>query len=172
MRTIRLPLAGAVILSLSVGLAVGVAAETVTIPDGGASSITGTLVEPVHVNGPEPAPGEPGVVRNSWQYDIEWEDATLPTKAALVMSEDLHFIAGPDSFAIVCWGNLTIDDEDGYMTGPVRGFAYKDGRAELQAILEGGGAYEGLGVILTGPLGSHVGGPVEGVLFEGSVPQG
>jgi len=172
MRTFRIPLAGAIILSLLLGAATATVAQTVTIPDGAADHVTGTLVNAEHVYGPEPAPGLPGVMRNKWRYQVEWDGAIqLPASVSLVMSEDVHFMAGPDALAVICWGHVAFEDEDGYMVGPFRGYMDDTGEVRIQAMVEGGGIYEGLNAILSGPIGGPGGGPIDGLLFEGYMPQ-
>jgi hypothetical protein len=171
MRTFRLRICGAIFSSLLLCSSVQAAATTDVIPGGGADRVTGQLVAPVHVYGPEPAPGQPGVTASKWQYDVTWDgDIQLPSHVTLVTREDLHFMAGPERNALVCWGNAAFEDEAGYMVGPVRGFVI-DGVAQIQAMLSGGGAYEGVNAILTGPIGGAGGGTIEGLVFQGYMPQ-
>ena len=108
---------------------------------------------------------------SKWQYDVAWDgNVKLPDRVTLVMREDMHFMAGDDRQAVVCWGHVAVEDGEGYLAGPVRGFAV-DGTAEMQAMLTGGGAYEGLNAILAGPIGGEDGGAIQGLVFEGFMPQ-
>jgi hypothetical protein len=171
MRTSKLLLSGAIVASFLLGPAAVATATTDVIPGGSADRVSGQLVDPVHAYGPDPAPGLPGIMVDKWRYDVAWEgDLALPSHLTLVMHEDVHFMVGPERHAVVCWGEIALEDEDGYMVGPVRGFAV-DGAAELHAMLSGGGAYEGANMILTGPIGGEGGGPIEGIVFEGFMPQ-
>ncbi|MGD8684024.1 MAG: hypothetical protein PVG27_08760 [Chloroflexota bacterium] len=171
MRTFRLALGAAVISSLLLCASVVTAAAADPIPGGAADRVSGQLIVPEHIYGPEPAPGLPGVMASKWQYEVAWDsDIQLPRHVTLVMREDLHFMSGPERAAVVCWGNIAIEDSNGYLAGPVRGFAI-DGDAQVQAMLTGGGAYEGVNAILTGPIGGEEGGTIEGLVFEGYMPQ-
>jgi hypothetical protein len=108
---------------------------------------------------------------SKWQYDVSWDgDVQLPDRVTLVMREDLHFMTGDERHAVVCWGHASFEDSEGYLVGPVRGFAV-DGTAEVQAMLTGGGAYDGLNAILSGPIGGEDGGAIEGIVFAGYMPQ-
>ena len=170
MPTFRLCLCTAIILSLAIGAGAAVAGHD-HIPRGAAARLSGELQAPVHVYGPEPAPGLPGIMASKWQYDVAWDsEVRLPSSVTLVMREDMHFMAGDDRHAVVCWGHVAFEDPDGYLAGPVRGFAV-DGDAEVHAMLSGGGAYDGLNAILTGPIGGEAGGVIEGLVFEGYMPQ-
>ena len=171
MRTLRL-LGGAAISAVLLATVALGATSTNPIPDGAADRVTGELTDPVHVFGPEPAPALEGVVANTWQYEATWDaDYQLPTSATVTMREDLHFMAGPEGRAVVCWGNAAFEDENGYLAGPIIGYAV-DGATEVQAVLTGSGAYEGLNAIISGALGGDEGGPIEGLMFEGYLPQG
>ena len=171
MRTFRLPLIGAAVLSLLLGTASLAVAAPVTIPGGGAEFVTGALVDPVHVSGPEAAPGLPGVMQHKLRYSVEWDsDVPLPDSAIVVMNDDLHFMAGAASTR-VCWGQVVFEDKNGYMVGPFRGYIDDLGQANIQAMVQGGGDYAGLNAILNGPLGSDQGGPFAGLLFEGFTPR-
>ncbi len=170
MRPLRLSLCTAILCSLMIAAA-GTAANDDRIPGGAAERLSGQLQSPVHVYGPEPAPGQAGVMASKWQYDVAWDgDLQLPDRVTLVMREDLHFMSGDDRYAVVCWGHVAFEDAEGYLAGPVHGFAI-DGTTEISAMLTGGGAYEGVNAILTGPIGGEHGGDIEGLVFEGYMPQ-
>lgn len=170
MRTFRLFVCVTTILSLMIMASAAAGAQD-RIAGGAAERMSGQLVAPVHVYGPEPAAGLPGVMASKWEYDVAWDgNVRLPDRVTLVMREDVHFMAGDDRHAVVCWGHVAFEDDEGYLAGPVRGYAV-DGTAEMQAMLTGGGAYEGLNAILSGPIGGEEGGTVEGLVFEGYMPQ-
>ena len=170
MRTFKLSLCTTIILCLMVSASATIAAED-RIPGGAAQRLSGQLTAPLHVYGPDPAPGSPGIMTSKWQYDVAWNgEVQLPDRVTLVMHEDLHFMAGDERHAVVCWGHVTFEDAEGYLVGPVHGFAI-DGDAQLQAMLTGGGAYEGVNAIVTGPIGGAGGGAIEGLVFEGYMPQ-
>jgi len=170
MRTLKSSLCTTIVLCLMVSASATVAVED-RIPGGAAQRLSGQLTAPQHVYGPEPAPGSPGIMASKWQYDVAWNgEVQLPDHVTLVMREDLHFMSGAERHAVVCWGHVTFEDAQGYLLGPVHGFAV-DGDAQVQAMLTGGGAYEGVNAILTGPIGGEAGGVIEGLVFEGYMPQ-
>ena len=175
MRTLRLSLAGTVILTLLGGLGgVAVAEDDESSDpnaivsgswrDGGPSSWVFEFSE-------EGVPDEPGWVghgrglRRTDSY--EWSDPRLPTKGQAVVNFEAY---GDSGMAVR--STWLLEGPDGYWTGPWTGFCDADERCQGTAVLTGHGDYEGLYAILTErpPLSSAYRTTYEGAIYSGEMP--
>ncbi|MGD8486073.1 MAG: hypothetical protein PVG27_12500 [Chloroflexota bacterium] len=156
MRTLRLSLAGTVMLALIAGLAAVAAAQEESAP---VTFVTGTVAE---VYGPDHGEGESDLASYGLRgYEVmtqsalirevvEWSDPRLPTDLWLAVGYTL-ISTGEDEFdgaMNMAWQGL-LEDEEGRWHGTGRSLQGTDEKYSLY-VLTGEGAYEGLSALLRG----------------------
>jgi hypothetical protein len=147
MRTLRLSLAGMLILALLGGLG-GVAAAASDADAPGITWFTGTITdEQWHFDGAEDWIEDDvsytrGVV---FEWTVEWTDPRLPATMWQQLNMEEHLPATPTSAVPYAVGVL-LPGETGSWRGTGRGIGYDEGF--IQVVLEGDGAYEGQYIIL------------------------
>jgi hypothetical protein len=173
MRTLRLSLAGTVIVVLLGGLGGAVVAEEygpVTW-----TYVTGTVIDEGDWQDPNPdhdwtssIEHAPGMSR---EMSIEWSDPRLPATSTSVSNMDIHH--GTDSMAdwLVVWTMAEGEQgAGGTWTGTGSGFVEADHGGVGVLLYTGHGAYEGLSAILSqkdvGDVTTY-----EGYIIEGPLPQ-
>jgi hypothetical protein len=175
MRTLRLPLTGAVILMLLGGLAVTAVARS-----DGSTRVTGSVLG---VGGDQSAGEytEEGVVGEDWVghvrgqrpvVEIEWSDPRLPSEARMVGNYDAYGTETDGDVGVVVLTNTwLLEDADGSWTGPWIGWCDEAWLCYGTVTLTGHGAYEGFHAVLTERPQEEADGAVTKVL-EGAILAG
>ena len=179
MRTLRLSLAGTIILALLGGLSGAVLGQDDEEMPVGATHVTGTVTanrtvhSPTFVDHSDAAFGAYGGV---YERDIEWSDPRLPPVMRASENWDFYGVGGSDevSAALSLMLNLRLDGPTGAWTGAIYALAEETGDRYPQTVLmvlSGEGAYEGLSAIFRGVFDEP---PVQGeepywdgYIFEG-----
>jgi hypothetical protein len=147
MRTLRLTLAGTVMLVLLGGLG-SVAAATSDADAPGITWFTGTITdEQWYSDGAEEWTEDDvayarGVVS---EWTVEWTDPRLPSTMWQQLNYEEHLPSTPTS-AISYAVSVLLPGEEGSWRGTGRGIGYDEGF--VQVVLEGDGAFEGHYIIL------------------------
>ena len=170
MPALRLSFAGAVTLTLSVGIA-GVVAQDesgATEPDGSALlSFSMPYLNRV-IESPRVEFGEGRILHRGevLEQPIDSGDPRLSGTLGISLDWDTH----ADSSGIVAVGAVHIDNEDGAWQGTSLGYSRPGwSRRHHQYNLTGEGAYEGLSAILF-LIDDGTGFAVEGIVFPGELP--
>ena len=178
MRTLRLSLAGTVILALLGGLSGAVVAQE---EEQTATHVTGKVI-----SGEWDFPtSSRSTVEGSIQHvlvmqavrQFEWSDPRLPPMMTSRMATDAHWYeSDANPSAAVPWASThRLDGPDGAWTATERGFMETDGfESFVLLVLTGEGAYEGLGAMLVEGVSEAPDGDDdtiwEGYIFEGELP--
>jgi hypothetical protein len=178
MRTLRLSLAGMVILALIGGLGGVVVAQDGDEPATTATYVTGQQTDAREVAGGTYS-GADGIDRNRdavFVDTIEWSDPRLPSSMWISENLDMHAL-GDDREAWAWAGTIRLEDEVGAWTGLEYGMGewVGDGLALRPRVmmLTGEGAYEGLSAMLQrrwDPDDPTYHATVEGYIFEDQLP--
>ena len=179
MRTLRLSLAGTVILAL-LGATGGVAmAQDGQEETFGATYVTGTTTSLMDIASAIPAFEEARVslYGEAQIREVEWSDPRLPASMRLTQNLDYYDIDRDELIgAIPLIQNVLLEDQVGAWTGTVYGLLEEtiDGRIPqtVLMILDGEGAYEGLSAMLrtTGePPAQGEAADWEGYILEGEM---
>jgi hypothetical protein len=175
MRTLRLSLAGTVILALLGGLG-GVATAQVDAEHGPATPFTGA-VQSTTVDTSEEVwsvEGDIGHARIFKTHEIvEWSDPRLPTDKLNVLNFDMYDIGEFRQTPIS--GTMLLEDQDGYWTGTFTSFCDADGECHGMNVLTGHGDHEGLFAVFRAspprdPETEEHLVLYEGLIFEGEMP--
>ena len=170
MRTLRLSLVGTVIVTLFGGLSVAVVAQSEDEP-GPATEITGTVIDYKQFGR-----GEFTDMGTFYQrigeadWPMEWSDPRMPGTLHVEWSRNEYPMPGTSTDSTVFWGTFSLDGEAGSWCGPFRGVAYTDGAFDIQATLEGDGAYDGQMAILNADWTGFSGWDMRGLILEGQPP--
>jgi hypothetical protein len=168
MRTLRLSLAGAVILALLGGLSVAVVAQADEEQAPTATYVTGGEVSG-STSGPYVA------------KEMDWSDPRLPSRMREDFNIDEHVAIHPDGLAMAGQMARTyrLDGPEGawagtgrvlgWMTQPISEDEHSETWVELLT-LTGEGAYEGLSATLVRVIYEGDISPYEGFIFEGGLP--
>ena len=185
MRTLRLSLAGTVILALLGGLGgVVVAQEEESAPF---APVTGTVVEQsgytsgARASAEEVGPGthaqweEDGVLYEQghlYEQRVSWSDPRLPAEHWVRMGLAGFGSDDPATGVMTVQTSHLLEGADGSWRGNGRVIEDADGRSS-HYVLTGEGAYEGLYALLQGTPGVDAHGPLdysyEGYIFEGEL---
>jgi hypothetical protein len=186
MRTLRLSLAGTVILTLLASMSMAVAAqEEEPAPF---AYVTGTVVEQFgYTEGArkgeeEIGPGkheqreEDGVLYEQgviFEQQVEWSDPRLPPEHWIRLDAAIFGMDDPDSGVMTVQTSHLLEGAEGDWRGTGRAVETADDRSSYYE-LTGEGAYEGLHALLRGTPGMDAHGPwdesYEGYIFEGELP--
>jgi len=189
MRTLRVSLAGTVILGLLASLSVAVVAQDEEPAP--VTYVTGTVVEqyshdeqvgeqvmeldedgPRFVRGYEVFRPDMSGGGDLLEQHVDWSDPRLPTKHWVLLDYAAIFTEEPAGAMNVVTSHL-LEDADGSWRGTGRAVEDADARFS-QYVLTGEGAYEGLYALLQGTPGMDAHGPwdhsYEGYIFEGTLP--
>jgi hypothetical protein len=104
------------------------------------------------------------------QWPVEWSDPRLPDTLHVSWWRNDYPVPGDARTESVFWGTFTLADDNGTWSGPFQGTHPLDGSYDLQAILDGEGANEGLMAILNGDWTGFSGWDIDGLIFEGEPP--
>jgi hypothetical protein len=160
MRTLRLSLAGTVILTLLGGLSVAVVAQDEEPTP--ITFVTGTVAEVYGYDVDDEAEGDLSshdirgyeVMTQSGgplRQVVEWSDPRLPTDLWLAVGYTLIAIeVGIDGAMNAAWQSL-LEDQEGRWRGTGRSVQGADQKYSLY-VLTGEGAYDGLSVLLRGTI--------------------
>ena len=170
MRTLRLSMAGTVILALLGGLVAVTLVETESAAQGSAESA------PLNFTMPYASPTDSGPVEflegrirypdNAYRNPFAANDPRLSGELWSIHSWDTY----GDSQGSVIVGRAGIDHEMGAWQGTFHGYATpNDERLYYQLDLTGGGEYEGLSAMLF-IIDNGTGFDVEGMVFSGELP--
>jgi hypothetical protein len=167
MRTLKLSLAGTVILVLVCGLAGTVVA--LDEADGSpVTHVTGTVVDTFYDDSTGELTYSPGDVHHlsgaTYIETNEWSDPRLPAEKEMVL--DLTTYPYEGGRLMITRASIRLDGLDGSWVGTGVGLAYPDGSSQRQDVLVGEGAYEGLFAVLS--CGTDMG--CDGFIFEGEMP--
>ena len=165
MRTLRLSLAGTVILMLAGGLGGAVVAQEEPIAEEepameevgregsgpvNATVVTGSVVSSSTDSSELELTEDGGVMHGGGlkaTSEFEWSDPRLPSQGEVAM----NFIGSGD-VGLAYHYMWMLEGPEGYWTGPESGFCDADDRCRGTAILTGHGIHEGLfAVLVTGP---------------------
>jgi hypothetical protein len=164
MRTLRLSLAGMVMLALLGGLG-GVALAQADTEGAKVTHVTGTRVSAVE-----------GTIDEWWEADgighgrglhatetIEWSDARLPSELQMVQNVDA---LGREA---VVTGATLLEGPEGYWTGEFTAYCDPDSDCHGMNTITGHGAYEGLFAVFRGFWADGPGSDwvFDGVIYEG-----
>ncbi len=147
MRTLRLSLAGTMILALLGGLGAAPVAVTAQADESTATWVTGTS-STGEMSPPESVTeGPPNLVRGmGFTSTVEWSDPRLPAAMTTIVNIDEHPREGLTSAAT--WAQVhRLDGPNGAWVGTGRGAVFPEGEVGL-IFLTGEGAYEDLGAVL------------------------
>ena len=176
MRTLRLSLAGMVLLVLLAGVGGAVLAQTESAqPDGPVTAVSGTFVRQVTDTSEEEWTEEGGVGHmrtHKFLEVIEWSDPRLPSDNYVVTNFDMYDIGQLREMPYT--GTDLLVGEDGYWTGTFTGFCDEQGHCYGMDMLTGHGAYESLfATLLAFPpedAESDRDTRWEGLIYEGEMP--
>ena len=177
MRTLRLSLAGTVIVMVVGGLSTTVVAqddaETVPMLSHGVAVFDATMPYPRHFQMPtmEGVPEEGKVRTRDEGFEVRVEDISDPRLAGTwrtILNKDVY----RDSLSEVVTVARRIDNAEGSWLGHFAGYLDPDGgRRHQQGILTGTGAYEGLTAIVRMEDTGTLSWDVHGVVFPGALPE-
>ena len=168
MRTLRLSLAGTVILVLLGGLGSVVTAQDEPLDPMGASFWTATFtdVEPPAVAF-TPGPGYDEAIGVASEGLLEASDPRISGRWRQVMDMRRYESREPDGMPVTVWtATARLDNDDGAWVGTFTGFWDGDVGREWN-VLRGEGAYEGLTAVFRWLPEEY---EQEGVIFPGDLP--
>ena len=177
MRTLRVSLAGTVIMALLGGLGGAVMAQDEVEMPVTATYVTGEVTDyrPIQSGTYEPGAGYDTLTDDQYELQIAWSDPRLPTikhgrENAIVYHE------GDDQWSEALAGSIRLEGPDGAWVGTTHGmsdFHPDQGRQMTKVmVLEGEDAYEGLNAVIVATIDEAVS-PMpsyEGFIFEGEAP--
>jgi hypothetical protein len=167
MRTLRLSLAGTVILVLLGGLGAVVLAQEEA--DGSlVTHVTGTIVDTSYdasTGELTSGPGDVNHMRGATYIETnEWSDPRLPAEKKMVLDFTTYPYEG--GRLMITRTSIRMDGAEGSWVGTGVGLSRPDGSSQGQDVLVGEGAYEGLFAVLN--CGNETG--CDGFIFEGEMP--
>ena len=175
MRTLRLSLAGTVILMLLGGLGGTVVAQ---------SEDDGHLVTPVtgdfqyfgkgkEYEADKTVVGDGSLIQYrdlEHERSYEWDDPRLPGTLEMHRHWDEFRLPGTAATTTVEWGEATLRDDEGAWQGPFFGTELPGRNNVLQFWLDGSGAYEGHYAVLTMDRGRAADLDIKGLIVAGEMP--
>ena len=151
MRTLRLSLVGAVILTLLGGLGGAAMAQDDEEEVFGATHVTGTTPMLRNTDDGTPTFKDAGlaIYGEAQVREVEWSDPRLPSSMRLTQNLDAYFVDSDEvGVAIALVQNVRLDGPDGAWTGTayglLEGTEANTYPQTVLMVLEGEGAYEGL----------------------------
>ena len=167
MRTLRLFLAGTVILALLSGLGAAPVAVMAQADESTATWVTGTSTIG-EMREPETFIDGELVRGMGFTSTVEWSDPRLPAAMTTIANIDEHPREGFTT-ATTRAQAARLDGPNGSWVGIGRGAVFPDGEVEL-LFLTGEGAYEGLGAVLRAIPNDDGDVSYEGYLYDTGLP--